>query len=385
MLFAEWISVPHKCVIIMNGKILYKEICNDIVKKINQGEYKKGDYLPSQAELSEQYHTSLVTIKKAVEYAEQMGILVRCKGKRSQISADATQPSKYKILALNVIGKSFSNIKEKASEAKRLSLQIENTWYSQIVDSLISCLPSNVEFLEAAYYRDQVIENYEETLIPKYDRILLLGTKSQSLIDFLSAKGKKVALFGNTFATGCAVVANNDREISRMAVKYLISLGHKKIAFIGSDSSDGGDFAERYNGYREAMSTANLINDGNLIRWCKYAVANEGYENMLNILYASYYSIPTAVFCANDNIAYGVLKAIKEMGLNCPKDISVIGVDNTLEICKITEPTLSSIDKNFKFSGAKLAEILSREVWQNDRSLIKCDLVIRESTQEPKC
>ncbi|MBR3300614.1 MAG: GntR family transcriptional regulator, partial [Clostridia bacterium] len=41
----------------MNGKILYKEICNDIVKKINQGEYKKGDYLPSQAELSEQYHT----------------------------------------------------------------------------------------------------------------------------------------------------------------------------------------------------------------------------------------------------------------------------------------------------------------------------------------
>lgn len=368
----------------MNGKILYKEIYNDIVRKINQGEYRKGDYLPPQAELSEQYHTSLVTIKKAVEYAEQMGIIIRCKGKRSQISADAIQPSKYKILALNVIGKSISNIKEKASEAKRLSLHIENTWYSQIMDSLISCLPPNVEFLEAAYYRDQVIENYEETLIPKYDRILLLGTKSQSLIDFLCGKGKKVALFGNTFATGCAVVANNDREISRMAVKYLISLGHKKIAFIGSDSSDGGDFAERYSGYREAMSTANLMNDGNLIRWCKYAVANEGYENMLNILYASYYSIPTAVFCANDNIAYGAMKAIKEMGYNCPKDISVIGVDNTLEVCKITEPTLSSIDKNFKFSGAKLAEVLSREEWKNDRSLIKCDLVIRESTQEPK-
>ncbi len=368
----------------MNGKILYKEIYNDIVKKIKQGEYKKGDYIPPQVELSKQYHTSLVTVKKAVEYAEQMGVLIRCKGKRAQITANFNQQSKYKILALNVIGKSFNSIKEKASEAKRLNLQIENTWYSQIIKSLTVCLPSDVEFLEAAYYRDQVIENYEETLIPKYDRILLLGTKSQSLIDFLCAKGKKVALFGNTSATGCAIVANNDREISRMAVKYLISLGHKKIAFIGSDSSDGGDFAERYNGYRDAMDAAKLMNDGNLIRWCKYAVANEGYENMLNILYASYYSRPTAVFCANDNIAYGVLTAIKEMRLECPKDISIIGVDNTLEVCKITEPTLSSIDKNFKLSGAKLAEVLSREEWKNDRSLIKCDLVIRESTQEPK-
>lgn len=368
----------------MNGKILYKEIYNDIVKRINQGEYKKGDYLPSQAELSEEYHTSLITIKKAVEYAEQTGVLLRCKGKRAQILANYSQTAKYKILALNVISKSLDNLKEKASEAKRLSLQIENTWYSQIVQSLISSLPDDVEFLEAAYCRDHIIEKYEETLIPKYDRILLLGTKSQSLIDFLCAKGKKVALFGNTSATGCAVVANNDREISRMAVKYLISLGHKKIAFIGSDSSDVGDFAERYNGYRDAMNAANLMNDGNLIRWCKYAVANEGYENMLNILYASYYSRPTAVFCANDNIAYGVLTAIKEMGLECPKDISIIGVDNTLEVCKITEPTLSSIDKNFKLSGAKLAEILSREEWRDDRSLIKCDLVIRESTQEPE-
>lgn len=368
----------------MNGKILYKEICNDIIKRINQGQYKKGDYLPPQAELAEQYHTSLVTIKKAVEYAEQIGILSRCKGRRSQISADVNEPSKYKILALNITGKSFNNIKEKASEAKRFSLQIEDTWYSQIINSLISCLPPNAEFLEATYHRDQVIEKYEETLIPKYDRILLFGTKSQSLIDFLCAKGKKVAVFGNTSAKGCAVVANNDREISRIAVKYLISLGHKRIAFIGSDSSDGGDFAERYNGYCEAMRTAKLSNDGNLIRWCKYAVANEGYKNMLNILYASYYSRPTAVFCANDSIAYGVLTAIKEMRFDCPKDISVIGVDNTLEVCRITEPMLSSIEKHFKLSGAKLAEILSREQWKDDHSLIKCDLVIRESTQEPE-
>ena len=368
----------------MNGKILYKRIYEDLVNKIKIGEYKDGDYLPAQEELSRQYDVSLVTIKKAVEYSEKAGILVRQKGKRAQISAKSISVCNCKILMLNIVARSRASLKKQTEQKPKLKLTIENSWYSQIINALVSSLPAGVDYLEASYYRDQVLDDYENTIIPKYDRILLFGNKNQKMIDFLRDKGKKIAVFGNFSLKNCAIVTNNDRDISRMAVNYLISLGHKRIAFIGSDSAVSGDFSERYYGYREALTKANLANDGSMIRWCKRAIADEGYNNMADILYASFYSRPTAVFCANDHIAYGALVAIRDNGYECPRDISIIGVDNSLEICKKTEPTLSSIDKNFRLAGVKLAEILTRSQWKDDKSLIKCDLVIRESAQEPK-
>lgn len=367
----------------MNGEILYKKIYEGIVAKIKSGEYKHGDLLPSQESLANDYDVSLITIKKAIEYAEQKGIVNRCKGRRAQINCLHIQPVKYKILLLTVAGKSREILEQNKPKRNNIVLNIQNNWLTIITNSLLSELPENTEVLSAAYYRDQIIADYDNTVIPKYDRIVLLGTKSQSLINFLTSKGKKVVLFGSSNVKNCAIVSNNDREISRCAVKYLLSVGHKRIAFIGTNTDDG-DFAERYKGYQEAHSSRKLTINGSLLRWCKNAISSEGFEAMTDILLTSYSfdMRPTAVFCGNDNLAYGALKAIQYYGLKCPEDISIIGVDNCLEVCEKTTPNLSSVDKNFKLAGKKIAEILCSENWVNNVSIIKCNLIIRESVRE---
>lgn len=366
----------------MNGKILYKEICEDIISKINSGEYKNGDFLPSQEELCKKYNVSLITVKKALKYAEDLGVVVRCKGKRTQISNVNPKIIKHKILLLDITGKNRESMRIKMQKKQQIVLNVENSWHALIKKSLLSALPPDADVLTASYYSDEILEDYENTIIPNYDRIALLGRKSSRVIEFLKAKGKEIVVFGNTNIKGCAIVANNDREISRCAVKYLISLGHRRIAFIGTNTGEG-DFSERYKGYQEALLSSKLMLNGYLLRWCNDATADEGYNAMQDILFASYsYGRPTAVFCGNDNLAYGALTALQASGFECPKDISVIGVDNYPEICKITQPNLSSVDKNFSLAGIQIAKVLCRENWQDDISIIKCDLVIRDSVME---
>lgn len=367
----------------MNGEILYKKVYEDIVAKIKSGEYKNGDFLPSQETLANNFNVSIITIKKALEYAEQRGIVTRCKGRRAQINSIDIKPSKYKILLLTIPSNNRETLEQNKPKKNNVVLNIQNNWLTIITNSLLSELPENAEVLSAAYYRDQVIAEYDDTIIPKYDRIVLLGTKSQKLIDFLISKGKKVVLYGNLQLKNCAIVSNNDREISRSAVKYLISVGHKRIAFIGTNTDDG-DFAERYRGYQEAHSSRELTVNASLLRWCKNATSSEGYEAMTDIILASYSfdMRPTAVFCGNDNLAYGALKAIQYYGLRCPEDISIIGVDNCLEVCEKTTPNLSSVDKNFELAGKKIAQILCSDNWENNVSIIKCNLIIRESVRE---
>ncbi len=367
----------------MNGQILYKKVYNGILEKIKSGEYKRGDFLPSQNILAKEYGVSLITIKKALEYAEGKGAVIRKQGRKAQIGNIDLKSSNIKVLLLIITGENRDSIKIAESRDSKIYLNIQNSWISIITNALLEELPENTEFLSAAYYYDQVMNDYDNTVIPKYDRVLLFGSRSQKLIDFLNNKGKKIAVFGTTRAKNCAIVSNNDCEISRRAVKYLISLGHKKIAFIGTNSEEG-DFSERYKGYLEALKSNDLTVNGFFVRWCKSATSNEGYNMMKDILISSFYNDyrPTAIFCGNDNLAYGALMAINDYGLQCPKDISLIGVDNCLEICEQTTPQLSSVDKNFKSAGKQLANIISRAQWENTSITIKGSIVIRDSVKE---
>lgn len=375
----------------MNGRILYKEICEDIVSHIRSGKYKAGELLPPQQQLCEQYGASLITVKKALERAEKRGFVKRCKGRRAEICVDGIgdeESCSHKILLLDILGKN----REEASAAtlasmkQRICLDVENGWNGQMKQAIISHLPANTDVMTAAYYHDDIFNEYEMTVLPEVDRLAIFGGISDQLLHFLKERNKQIAIFGNyesAYKNRVCCVRNNDRDICYKAVKYLISIGHKRIAYIGSAS--GGDFAERYKGYQEAMVSSDLPLSGYLIRWSRQATADEGYSNMSDILCTSFmFGLPTAVFCADDNIAYGALMAIRDNQLRCPEDISIFGVNNYPEICENTSPTLSSIEKNFRQVGIEFAKVLQRKEWKNDTHVVQCSFVIRESIQERK-
>ena len=126
-------------------------------------------------------------------------------------------------------------------------------------------------------------------------------------------------------------------------MQYLVELGHKKIAYIGTIPGEGGiDILNeyRFEGYKHVMRQ-NGININREYVKNIYLSTEEGYRGMKEML-DECTTFPTAVFCANDSVAIGAMKAILEKGLRIPEDISVIGIDD-IDMAAYVRPSLTTI------------------------------------------
>ena len=119
---------------------------------------------------------------------------------------------------------------------------------------------------------------------------------------------------------------------------YLISLGHRKIGFIGSVKATS-SIIDRYMGFRKAL----LENDIPFEKeWLipDREVSGKNFESLQFPI-----NLPTAFVCNCDETAYLAIKELKSMGLSVPGDISVVGYDNYL-ISEISEPQITTISVN---------------------------------------
>jgi len=156
------------------------------------------------------------------------------------------------------------------------------------------------------------------------------------------------------------------------AVRWLQDLGHKEIAFI-TGSKDDCTALERQDGYRAAMMSKGYpdILEGD------WTIAS-GMDCMLKII--SRNSLPTAVFCANDHMAMGVLRVCRDQGIRIPERISVIGFDDNL-MCHVSDPQLTSLHMPLYEMGRKGAEILLRfeETGRVEHHVLAAELKPRSS------
>ncbi|MBE6062097.1 MAG: LacI family transcriptional regulator [Clostridium butyricum] len=176
-------------------------------------------------------------------------------------------------------------------------------------------------------------------------------------------------------------IVSNDTKGAYDAVNYLINNNHRKIALI-QGNNDFESSVYRKKGYINALNDNNIEINEEYIMTGKYTL-DSGYENMKKLLDLQHR--PTAVFCANDDIAVGAMKAISESGLNVPEDISIIGFDNS-NFCNYVTPTLSSVRKDSlmmsEIGGINLLNIIKNKPVKNQRSYIESSLVIRKSVKK---
>ena len=122
------------------------------------------------------------------------------------------------------------------------------------------------------------------------------------------------------------------------AVEHLIARGHRRIGFInGEPWMDAARDRER--GYRQALATADLPFDAQLLREGDW-MSSTGYEHALSLLALD--RPPTAIFCANDPMASGAIEAARHLGLSVPDQLSVLGYDDQ-ELARHAHPALSTI------------------------------------------
>lgn len=125
-----------------------------------------------------------------------------------------------------------------------------------------------------------------------------------------------------------------------MATKRLIDTGRKRIAFIHGHES-WFDAAARFTGYKNALSEAGMEFDPAYVEvgYFRYADAEVAMKKLLDLG-----NPPDAVFAANDRMAIGAIKAIRDSGRRVPDDIAVIGFDN-IPLCELLDPPITTIEQ----------------------------------------
>jgi DNA-binding LacI/PurR family transcriptional regulator len=177
-------------------------------------------------------------------------------------------------------------------------------------------------------------------------------------------------------------VSIDDVAGGRMATEHLLSLGHRRIGFIGDNAhTDLGMSAseDRYAGYLMALQAAGIEPDFDLV--ARGPHSSEAAAVLTNALFELGKRRPTAVFASSDTLAVGVVKAAQQQGLAIPDDIAVIGFDN-LEISSILD--ISTVNQPLLASGIKgastMVSLLNGEIARPHREELPLEVVPRGSS-----
>lgn len=179
------------------------------------------------------------------------------------------------------------------------------------------------------------------------------------------AEGTPMVLLGERVRHGPAdhVVIDNV-EASRRMVRHLTAQGRRRIAAIGAQRTAEGVSARlRLQGYRAALEAAGLPYHEHLVAPAASWHRADGASAMRTLLGSG--ARPDAVFCFNDTLALGAIRALHEAGLRVPQDVAVAGFDD-IEDGRFSIPTLTTVAPD-KEQIAQLAVELLAELINGDR------------------
>lgn len=181
--------------------------------------------------------------------------------------------------------------------------------------------------------------------------------------------------------SGIPEVSHDDLTGGRMAAQHLLSLGHERLAQL-MGPVDIWSFEGRGQGFRDAVQVAgatclDISGAGRL------PTIVEGRELMTALLSRDG-EPPTAVFAHNDSVAIGAIAALREHGLDCPRDVSLVGY-NDVPLTEYITPSLTTIRLPGYQLGRLAAESLVAAIQGADatpgRVMLSPELIVRESTQ----
>lgn len=181
---------------------------------------------------------------------------------------------------------------------------------------------------------------------------------------------------------GFPVIAADNAEGARQAIRHLHALGHRKIAHVTGPEGNVLTAARRQGMLAERARLGLPAREDWIIRG-DFSLES-GHEAATRILAME--DPPTAVFCSADLVAFGLIAGLQAGGVSVPRDISVVGFDD-IEMSGSFVPALTTIRQDRPRLGRRAAEVLlarlGGDVAPGPEALIPVELVVRASTAPP--
>jgi LacI family repressor for deo operon, udp, cdd, tsx, nupC, and nupG len=228
---------------------------------------------------------------------------------------------------------------------------------------------------------------FSRTMVQKHiDALLVLCTPlAEEEIKHLHRVEMPLIVIGGP-VTGCRSVAIDDCAAAGQATRHLISLGHKDIALLHGDDDSVLNFAVprlRIQGFQESMTNAEIPIRKEWKRFGNFTVRSG--QRALASLWEQPGPKPTAIFCASDEMALGVIFEARRLGVKVPWDLSVVGIDDhdLSEAAGLTTIRQSPTDQ------AQLGTKMLLDELAGHRGAVRTvvashELIVRESTASPR-
>ena len=368
---------------------MYQKIADELIDKIEKGELRSGDKLPTEVELGEAYGVSRITVTHAIRTLQNRNLVYRVKGSGTFISkrngAGGDARSSTGILFVSVI---FPQGEQYGAHETLMGIESECakgeffvTFHNSknkhvlehgIITNLLDqgcggiiIYPCFSAHHNAGIFSDLVIRDFPVVFIDRHP-------------DFLSAP----------------FVACDNGPAMRTLVAHLIERGHRRIGFFCNSIEAVPSEHERFKGYCEAHIAAGLHLDPGLVFRRSRNLENpvdildmdqsfrEDYAGQALSHYRELPERPTCIAAVNDGLAMALMRAALARGIRVPSELAITGFDD-LNVAAHLEVPLTTIRQPFHLIGSEAARLLMGRIRGNARAdaeiRVPAEVVIRDS------
>jgi len=263
---------------------------------------------------------------------------------------------------------------------------ITNPFFAEIYNSIRQCAAQNgyVSILYTTSDDPKILKNYlTSTSIKQADGIILCFVdEDEDVAQFMDEIQKSipiVMLSWNINNTKFNCVSIDVFEGAMKATNHLISLGHKRIAYVGGHDRVS---VEKHNGFIKALKAAALESKPEFEYFGDFNLQTGFYATRKFCMLPD---MPTAIFAENDIIAIGCIKYLLQNNIRVPEDVAVIGFDN-IKLSAMYEPSLSTISLPIVQMGEEAVKLLLSIMHKNNANnkvlILKNELIVRSSTDK---
>ncbi len=323
----------------------YFQLQTWLKEQIQQGIFKLNDKIPTEEELVKLTGLARATVRQAIQNLSNMGYLVRKKGLGTFVTTPQVNPHKQIIIGIIVPDIRNGYAPELARGAEDEAAKNKH--------SLILCSSDDL-FVKAEFHANRLIENYISGVI--FVPTSSSDSMNKLIVQKFQEKNIPVVLADRSIPNlELDFVTTDNFEGAFNLTNYLISKGHKKIAFVYSNIFSTERL--RFEGYKKALKDNGIQIDQSIVVSHSGPFNDEQFSKYATSILKQRKKI-SAIFAGHDRIAQTFYLVAKNMGLSFPEDLSIVGYDDlnftTISLTTMHQPIYEMGVESMKLINSRI-------------------------------